>query len=82
MYIWGVEVDFHTRLTFTIVGRGLNFMHRPHFPRDKILILLEREPGWAAELVGNFGEEKNLLHMLEYETRITQPVAYLLYRLR
>jgi len=80
--MWGEEVQLHPLLTFTLDGGVLNFTHRPHFSRDKILIPLEREPGLVAESAGNSGEENNLLHLLEYEIRIVQSVAYLQYRLR
>lgn len=76
-----MEVELHKILTFTLDEGVLNFTHRAHILRDKSLIPLEREPGRVTESVGNFGED-NLLHLLEYETRIVQSVAYLLYRLR
>jgi len=76
-----VEVELHQILSFTLDGGVFNFTHWPHIPRDKTLIPLEREPGRVAESIGNFGEENNLLHLLENETRMVQSVAYLLYRL-
>jgi hypothetical protein len=38
--------------------------------------------GWHQNWSGHFGEEKNLLHLPEFEPRTIQPVAQFLFRRR
>jgi len=51
-------------------------MHHPH---ERTPVLIGQEAGCLQSCSGHFGEERHLLLLLEFETQITQCVAWSLY---
>lgn len=59
-------------------------MRRLLYPQEKApsLYLLNKRQCATHSRLDNFGEEKNILALLDFEPRTLQPIAYSLFRIR